>query len=244
MATTTPTFPGFPLGVTSGAYDHTLDMTDAGSWNPAYVTAQGGTTAGAEAALAASMAAGTAYLNIHTTVVPGGEIRGFLTPVPEPISAGLLALGGLAALRRRGSGINDDWHGGHSALIGTMSLSKDRHAPIAVQIPCQPKNTLKRIQTRHRRPYSHRTKPEKCHSRGFLPFRNLNVPFWDTFVREYFCEVFFLTTSVRTGVDRPRAKPRGEDYFRAANHAPGRNLRRAAPDFRLRPCAQTRSSPL
>jgi CHRD domain/PEP-CTERM motif len=96
VATTTPTFPGFPLGVTSGSYTVTLDLTSASSYNPAYITANGGTTAGAEAALAAAMAAGEAYLNIHTTVVPGGEIRGFLTPVPEPSSLGLAVLGGAA----------------------------------------------------------------------------------------------------------------------------------------------------
>src|SRR5437016_1897480 len=39
VATTTPTFAGFPLGVTSGTYDQTLDMTLASSYNPAYVTA-------------------------------------------------------------------------------------------------------------------------------------------------------------------------------------------------------------
>jgi hypothetical protein len=94
VATTTPTFAGFPLGVTSGAYINTLDLTLASSWNPSYITANGGTTAGAEAALATGLAAGEAYLNIHTTVVPGGEIRGFLEPVPEPSSMGLLALGG------------------------------------------------------------------------------------------------------------------------------------------------------
>jgi hypothetical protein len=35
VATTTPTFPGFPLGVTSGTYDVVLDTTQASSWNPA-----------------------------------------------------------------------------------------------------------------------------------------------------------------------------------------------------------------
>ena len=51
VATQTPTFAGFPLGVTSGSYDHTFDLTDAASFNGAYVTANGGTAAGAEAAL-------------------------------------------------------------------------------------------------------------------------------------------------------------------------------------------------
>jgi hypothetical protein len=99
VATTTPTFPGFPLGVTSGTYDQTFDMSLASSYNPAFVTANGGTVASAEAALAAGLAAGEAYLNIHTTVVPGGEIRGFLAQaVPEPSSIGLLAVGALAVV--------------------------------------------------------------------------------------------------------------------------------------------------
>ena len=80
VATTTPSFPGFPLGVTSGTYDDVLDLMLASSYNPSFVTANGGTVASAEAALAAGILAGEAYLNIHTTVVPGGEIRGFLTP--------------------------------------------------------------------------------------------------------------------------------------------------------------------
>jgi hypothetical protein len=93
VATTVPTFPGFPLGVTSGSYLHTLDMTLAASYNPAFVTLNGGTAAGAEAALAASLAAGTAYFNIHTIQFPGGEIRGQLTSVPEPTTMLLLSLG-------------------------------------------------------------------------------------------------------------------------------------------------------
>jgi hypothetical protein len=101
VATTTPTFAGFPLGVTSGAYNNLLDLTQSSSWNPSYITAQGGTTADAEAALASSLAAGTAYFNIHTTAFTGGEIRGFLTPVPEPATLLILALGGLLIRHRK-----------------------------------------------------------------------------------------------------------------------------------------------
>jgi hypothetical protein len=84
VATTTPTFAGFPLGVKFGSYDIILDLTLASSYNPAYVTANGGTTAGAQAALLAALAAGKAYLNIHSSSFPGGEIRGFLLEMTTP----------------------------------------------------------------------------------------------------------------------------------------------------------------
>ena len=92
VATTTPFFTGFPIGVTNGTYDHTFDMTLASSYNPAFITANGGTVASAEAVFAAALAADEAYLNIHTQQFPGGEIRGFLT-VPEPATLALLGLG-------------------------------------------------------------------------------------------------------------------------------------------------------
>ena len=100
VATQTPSFVGFPLGVTSGTMDQTFDTEDAATWNAAFITANGGTPAGAEAAFAAALADGKAYFNIHTTQFSGGEIRGFLA-VPEPASAAVLGAGGLLLLARR-----------------------------------------------------------------------------------------------------------------------------------------------
>jgi len=101
VATTVPSFAGFPLGVTSGSYSDTLDLTSASSYNPAFISANGGTPAGAESALAAAMAGGEAYWNIHSSTFNGGEIRGFLVPVPEPSTLALLGLGAGALVWRR-----------------------------------------------------------------------------------------------------------------------------------------------
>ncbi|MBW8777901.1 MAG: CHRD domain-containing protein, partial [Burkholderiales bacterium] len=38
VATPLPTFPGFPLGVTSGSYSQTFDLAQASNWNPAFIT--------------------------------------------------------------------------------------------------------------------------------------------------------------------------------------------------------------
>jgi hypothetical protein len=106
VATQVPSFTLFPNGVTSGTFSQTLDLTMASSWNSSFITANGGTPATAEAALAAGLASGKAYFNIHTTQFPGGEILGFLTPqakVPEPGTFGLALFGvaGMLAWRRR-----------------------------------------------------------------------------------------------------------------------------------------------
>lgn len=104
VATTVPSFASFPLNVTGGTFDTTLDLLSANSYNPAFVAAHGGTLALAEADLLAGIAAGTAYLNIHSSTFPAGEIRGFLVaaPIPEPGKLAMWAMGlaGLAGVRR------------------------------------------------------------------------------------------------------------------------------------------------
>ncbi len=103
-ATTVPSFPGFPTGVTTGTYLQTFDLTIASTYNPAFIAAHGGTVAGAQAAFVAGLLNGQAYFNIHTVQFPGGEIRGQLQEVPEPATMLLLATGLTAAvgiIRRR-----------------------------------------------------------------------------------------------------------------------------------------------
>lgn len=93
VATETPSFSSFPLGVTGGIYSMSYDTSQAASWSPSFLSNNGGTTAGAEAAFGAGLASGAAYLNIHTNLYSAGEIRGFLAPVPEPGTWAMLLLG-------------------------------------------------------------------------------------------------------------------------------------------------------
>jgi hypothetical protein len=101
VATMTPTFAGFPSGVTSGSYDNTFNMLALSSYNSAFVTLYGGDpslpddqkAANAFTALFNGAEAGQAYLNIHSSYKAGGEIRGFLAAVPEPETYALMLAG-------------------------------------------------------------------------------------------------------------------------------------------------------
>lgn len=101
VATQTPSFTGFPLGVTGGSMDTTYDMTLASSYNAAFITNNGGTVSTAMNALVNALDTGRAYFNVHTSTFGGGEIRGFLSPIPEPGSALLAGFVGAGFFLRR-----------------------------------------------------------------------------------------------------------------------------------------------
>ena len=106
VMTRTPTFPSFPAGVNAGTYNNSFDLTQTSAFSTAFITANGATAAGAEAAFFSALSDGKAYLNVHSQAYPGGEIRGFFTsytPVPEPTTTGAigaLLLGSFACVNR------------------------------------------------------------------------------------------------------------------------------------------------
>ena len=92
-------FSPFP-NTTSGTFNATVDLTLASTYNPAFITQEGGTVASAEAGLIAALNSGNTYANIHNPTFPGGEIRGQITPaVPEPSSLLLLGTGLIATMQ-------------------------------------------------------------------------------------------------------------------------------------------------
>ncbi len=98
--------PGFTNGIT-GSYTRTIDLGLASMYSGGFVTASGGTANAARDRLLANLASGQAYFNIHTSTFGGGEIRAFVTQVPEPqtyamLLAGLGVLGWAARRRQQG----------------------------------------------------------------------------------------------------------------------------------------------
>jgi hypothetical protein len=99
-------FQDFPMDVHAGTYSNAIALGDAASYDPAFMTAHGGTVQGAASALVDAINANEAYVNIHSTLYPNGEIRGWLVaapPVPETAEWSMLAVGlaGLMWMSRR-----------------------------------------------------------------------------------------------------------------------------------------------
>jgi hypothetical protein len=92
---------GFPSAV-SGTFDHTFDLTDAGSYGGMFLALFGGDVDLARAAVIEGLMDGLAYFNIHTPENMPGEIRGDIVQViPSPATLLLMALGLIAAVARR-----------------------------------------------------------------------------------------------------------------------------------------------
>ena len=99
-------FEGFPMGVHAGTYSNAIPLGEEMSYDPAFLSANGGTASGAQSALVDAINANEAYVNIHTSLYPNGEIRGWLVaapPVPETAEWSMLAVGlaGLMWMSRR-----------------------------------------------------------------------------------------------------------------------------------------------
>lgn len=70
-----------------------IDLSLTSQYSAGFVTASGGTAAGAESRLISNLLSGNAYFNIHTTTFVGGEIRAFVTAVPEPHTYAMMLAG-------------------------------------------------------------------------------------------------------------------------------------------------------
>ncbi len=89
----------------TGTYTNSFDLMNSSVYTAAFLSANGGTAAGAEMALLNGLNAGEGYVNLHDAQYPGGEIRANVVTTPEPTTFALAALGlggaGLLARRRR-----------------------------------------------------------------------------------------------------------------------------------------------
>ena len=108
VASTVPSFAGFPVGVRSGSFDQTWNIfTDVSFWNAVFLANNGATAANltpAANALVGALQAGRAYVNIHTQTNPGGELRAYTTPEPQTWALLATGIGVLGAIARRRAG--------------------------------------------------------------------------------------------------------------------------------------------
>lgn len=122
---------GFPLGLTAGQFSANFDLNSAATYNPPFVAANGGTAASARTALINGTQGGLAYVNIHSTGFPAGEIRGQLVASSElsPQAYSLLPEVTLQTAEFQDSTIRRylrDVRGGGDGLDGqTATLGKD-----------------------------------------------------------------------------------------------------------------------
>ncbi len=82
--------PDFPLDETFGTYDRTINLAEASSYDPAFLTAHGPLLVDALNALIFGLDSREAYLSIRTTAFPEGEIRGFLINLPGDFNHNLV----------------------------------------------------------------------------------------------------------------------------------------------------------
>lgn len=102
VMTRTPTFLGFPAGAQSGSFDSIYDLLNSSTYGTTFFNNQGSSVVAARSTLLASLNSGSAYLNVHSTTYPGGEVRGFLqVPAPLPILGAAAGMTWCRRLRRR-----------------------------------------------------------------------------------------------------------------------------------------------
>jgi hypothetical protein len=119
------------LGVISGVYSLQQavfnlygGVSTAPNLVPAFVSANGNTTAAAYATLLAGIASGRAYFNVHTTINPNGDLSGFYQPgqLPASISTSYTTL--LTPNSGGAAGSNDQVGSGSSSVTTSTLVTQ------------------------------------------------------------------------------------------------------------------------